>query len=293
MKIGIFLLFGLLLTFTPVHGAETGRTGPAFSIGTWNFELDPGHRPYPEYLADPRRMRFALGVAGFDSDISESSGMRAMLDAAVRYTLFRVETGGGRDFALEILGGVFLQFDMGEKLDSIGYDGLYGANLVFGINDRWTTRLCYRHLSAHIGDEYVERTGRERVGYTREDLAIGVAWQFHDRWLAYVEPGWATRNGNRERQADLSFDGGLQYEGPRRLWNDSSAFYAGLHVRAFEESDWKPGISVQTGFHVRGRADRTNVRMGLEAYTGRAILGEYALDFDESYLLASFMLDFY
>jgi hypothetical protein len=62
------------------------------------------------------------------------------------------------------------------------------------------------------------------------------------------------------------------------MWNNSTAFYAAAHVRAFEETDWEPGLSVQTGFHVKRDERSSNLRLGLEGCVGRAMLGEFALD---------------
>ena len=71
------------------------------------------------------------------------------------------------------------------------------------------------------------------------------------------------------------------------------AFYAAAHVRAFDETNWDPGVSVQTGFHVKRDQRSSNLRLGLEGYIGRAILGEFALDYDEAYLTAGIFFDFY
>jgi hypothetical protein len=74
---------------------------------------------------------------------------------------------------------------------------------------------------------------------------------------------------------------------------NSTAFYAAAHVRAFAETSWDPGVSVQTGFHVKRDQRSANLRLGLEGYVGRAILGEFALDYDEAYLTAGIFFDFY
>ena len=77
------------------------------------------------------------------------------------------------------------------------------------------------------------------------------------------------------------------------MWNNSTAFYAATHLRAFDETDWNPGVSVQTGFHIKRNQQSSNLRLGLEGYIGRAILGEFALDYDEAYLTAGIFFDFY
>lgn len=275
---------------------EEERADTTFRIGSnWRFELDPNDQPYPDYVADPRRPRMLVGVGVADSEIPETSSGRVMLDLGTRYTLFRIHAGSAsrNEFALDIEGGLFTQFDLGRGLDNIGWDGRYGIFAVWDWNDRIATRVGYRHISAHLGDEYIEATGRARIDYTRDDLAFGLSYFLNERFTIYVEPSWAWHMGNTQRQEPWAIEGGLNYEGPRKMWNGSTAFYAATHLRAFDETDWNPGVSVQTGLHVKRSRSSSNLRLGLEGYIGRAILGEFALDYDEAYLTLGIFFDFY
>ena len=47
-----------------------------------------------------------------------------------------------------------------------------------------------KHDSAHVGDEHSERTGRQRIGYTREELVAGVSWRPARKWRIYAEGGF-------------------------------------------------------------------------------------------------------
>ncbi|MBC2717316.1 MAG: DUF1207 domain-containing protein [Desulfobacteraceae bacterium] len=260
----------------------------------WVFEFDPADQPYPDYVADPRRPRMSLGFALFDTDIPDTSSGRAVLDAGTRYTLFKItDPKGINDFALDIEGCLFTQFDTGNQLDNVGWDGLYGLFLVYDWRDTITVRYGYRHLSAHLGDEYIESTGRKRVGYTREDFAFGLCYQVNNDVQFYIEPSYAFHIGNNARQERWAVEGGFQYQGPHDMWNNSTAYYAGIHFRSFQETGWNLGTSVQGGFYIKRSASSSNCRIGVEAYTGRAILGEFALDYDESYVLFGVMFDFY
>jgi hypothetical protein len=295
MKVGVLFVFLVFLGGFAHASEDVPDSGESLPDVPWAFELDPDNQTYPDYLADPRRMRLGISAAYFDSEIPETSSGRAMLDAGTRFTLFRVrpDPESESEFSLDILGGVFMQFDLGNQLDNIGWDGVYGLNVVYSPEERLAFRLGYRHLSAHIGDEYIERTGRERISYTRDDLTFGVSYQFAENWLAFVEPRWAFNMGDADGMEEGAVEAGFQYESPKHLGKGNASLYGGVHVQAYQESDWKPGVSVQGGLHFQRGDDGANIRIGLEAYTGRAILGEYALEFDESYLLCGFMLDFY
>ena len=63
--------------------------------------------------------------------------------------------------------------------------------------------------------------------------------------------------------------------------------------RTFDETDWEPGVSVPTGVHVKRDARSSNLRLGIEGYVGRAILGEFALNDDEMCLTVGIFFDVY
>lgn len=293
------LMGAVLIVLLSIQGAAAQneeRADTTFNLGSrFLLELDPNDQPYPDYLADPRRPRMQLGVSAASRDIPETSAGRIMVDLGTRYTLFKVTPTkeGKNEFALDIEGGLFNQFDAGNSLDSIGWDGRYGIFAVWDWSDKVEARVGYRHLSAHLGDEYIEVSGRQRINYTRDDLAFGMSCHLDEHILIYVEPSWAWSMGNEDRQKRWAAEGGIQYQGPREIWNNSTSFYAAAHVRAFDETDWDPGVSVQSGFHISRDQQSSNLRIGIEGYTGRAILGEFALDYDESYLTLGVFFDFY
>ena len=296
MKHAALAIFFVFLFVTHVPAQDNDRADTTFNLGkSWLLELDPDDQPYPDYLADPRRPRMEVGVGVADSDIPSTSSTRVMLDLGTRYTLFKITPvkEGKNEFALDIEGGLFTQFDPGNGLDVIGWDGRYGVFAVWDWSDKVAARVGYRHISAHLGDEYIEQTGRQRINYTRDDLAFGLSYFLNENIMIYVEPSWAWSMGNENRQKRWAAEGGVQYEGPRDMWNNSTAFYAAAHVRAFDETDWDPGLSVQTGVHVKRDQRSSNLRLGVEGYIGRAILGEFALDYDEAYLTLGIFFDFY
>jgi hypothetical protein len=296
MKRVAITILVLLVCVGPALAQDDERADTTFKLGSrWLLELDPNDQPYPDYVADPRRPRMQVGVGVADSDIPETSAGRVMLDLGTRYTLFKIQTdsSGTNAFALDIEGGLFTQFDSGNGLDNIGWDGRYGVFAVWDWSEKVVARVGYRHISAHLGDEYIEATGRQRINYTRDDFALGLGYFLSEKILIYVEPSRAWSMGNDERQKRWAVEGGIQYEGPRDMWNNSTAFYAATHVRAFDETNWDPGVSVQTGFHVKRNQHSSNLRLGLEGYIGRAILGEFALDYDEAYLTLGVFFGFY
>lgn len=259
------------------------------------WEIDPGSSPYDDYLADPRapRMRFGLGVAS--KDIPDTTAGRVFLDAGTRYTLARFipESPEAEPIWIDVEGAVFMQFDAGNSFDNLGWDGRFGILAVRELDPRLTVRGGFRHFSSHVGDEFIERTGRTRVSYRRDDIVFGASFKPQPRLTTYVETSVAFSVGNPERQDHLMVDLGAQYLWPRSRQSNTltTSRYAALHVQTNQETDWEPGVTAKLGWALQGAAQTTQ-RYEVEAYTGRALLGEFALDFDETYLMVSFGIDF-
>lgn len=266
-----------------------------FTIGSWDFEWIPDKTPYPAYIADPRRPRMEVAVGYVDTDIPDTSSGMVNLDAGTRITVLRMQRGakGANEFALDVEGGLFTRFDLINGLDNLGWDGRYGVFLAWDWSDTIAARFGYRHISAHLGDEYIEETGRTRIGYTRDDWRIGLAFHPTQSLLIYVEPSYAWHMGNPDRQEKWALEGGAQYQGPYTLWKNSLAWYGGVHVASWQENGWNPSVACQVGVKLKRDPKRTRMRFGIEAYTGRAVLGEFALDYNETYVTAGFFFDFF
>ena len=146
-----------------------------------DFQMFPPSILYPAYTADPRRPEFGLTILGFpDPQIPDSGDRRVGLKLGGRFGLVRL---GG--WQADIEAGFTGQFDIEHSLDNIGWDGTYGFLLSTAFENGIGVQLGTKHISSHVGDEYAERTGRRRIGYTREELVAGAAWSFDDRWRTY------------------------------------------------------------------------------------------------------------
>jgi hypothetical protein len=129
------------------------------------------------------------------------------------------------------------------------------------------------HVSAHLGDEYQDRTGRQRINYTREEFALGAAWRLARRSRAYGEIGVAyiTRS---EIQEPLRLQGGIEHEGAPRFLRNQFAWYAAADFSSLQERDWRLDSALEGGLvkWTNGRA----YRIGIGYLNGRPTLGEFA-----------------
>jgi hypothetical protein len=253
--------------------------------------LFPEQLLYPPYVADPHRNCFGVQYLHFtDVGISDAGNSRFGLKAGGRFGLMRFGTQGQTDrgWQLDVEGGLNAQFDVDYDLDAIGWEGKYGLMLSTKQSDALAVKLGINHISSHVGDEYAERTGRLRIGYTRHELVWGMSYAITARWRAYVEAGWGYDLKNDILQEPGRVQTGLEYEGPRTMLGGSSAWYAAVDAASWQERDWRVDVTVQSGIVVHRRS-RT-WRIGVEYHNGRPTLGEFFRD-SEEYISAGLWID--
>ena len=240
------------------------------------FDFLPPSRGYPTYTADPRRPEFGVTILGYpDPEIADSGDRRIGLTLGGRFGLLRLTPRARpeRAWQLDIEAGFTGQFDIDHSLDNIGWDGLYSLLVATKLAETVSLQLGTKHVSSHVGDEYAERTGRKRLGYTREELAAGVAYGIHERWRGYAEVGWGVSPKEEIGQQPGRFQLGVVYEAEGTLARGRSGWYAAADLGAMEERDWRLDLSLQVGFRIPsgGRLWRT----GLAVRDGSVPIGEF------------------
>jgi hypothetical protein len=261
--------------------------GPGLQV-----ELFPDAEFYPQYTADPLRPQSALKIVGMaDSEIPESGSARFALHLGGRFDLARWHPDGqpDRGWQLDFEGGSFGQFDIGDSLDNIGWDGLFGLTLSWLPRAGVGLRVGTKHDSAHLGDEYAERTGRERIGHTREELVIGVSLQPAARWRLYPEGGLGY--GLEELQEPGRLQVGVERRGARRFRDGRLSWYAAADLQSFQESDWKLRSALQLGFLMPTGRGTSRYRLALELVHGRSVMGEFSFH-DETSIGVGWYLDY-
>jgi len=271
----IALLLTLLSSPLPVSATEA--------------TLFPEQQLYPVNLADPRRIQFAAKYLYFShTSIANTSDRRFDLKLGGRFGLLHLPGNDDSEelgWLLSLDAGFHGQFDVSASQDNIGWDGNYALMLSYRPHQTMAFKIGAYHISSHVGDEYMERTGRTRINYTREELQAGMNLSLTDRWQWYIEAGRAYDQRNKQLQKPWRAQIGLQY---RSAGPQQQAWYAGLDIGAAEERDWQKDISLQLGWQI---PTATRVwRVGLEAYDGKAQLGEFFQD-DERYLGLGLWLD--
>lgn len=260
-----------------------------FTGGTLLY-LPPGDL-YPPYAADPFRVGFGFQpVHVSKSSIFGASDSRVSLRAGGQLGIVRTESRDDPNLGwqLSFVGGFNDQNDVRNKLDNIGWDGRYGLLLSAVPVRAWAFKFGLQHVSSHVGDEWIERTGRQRISYTRQELTAGISWFDTRRWRLYAEAGWAMTMSNNQLQEPWRVQAGMEYESPRKFFYGLAGWYAATDIQSTQERDWRVDIAIQTGFVVRS-VGRT-WRLGAEWYNGRPPIGEY-FQLTERYMSIGLWID--
>jgi hypothetical protein len=278
-----------LLLVPPAFGDDESTDNEALrkKRGIWF----PPNDFYPRYIADPLRPQNALTIQWLPhTEVFDTTATRFGLRTGGTLGIYRWHPEGepNRGWQLNFEGGMSAQFDIGYSFDNTGWDGFYGLTLAWKPTDRLGFRIGSQHDSSHIGDEYSDRTGIQRVKYTREDAILGVSWDLMPRWVLYSELGYG--NGY-SGTVTATIQVGTQYNSELKYWKNRAAFFVAFNSRSYEESDWRTRVTIQTGYMIPVGNRNSVHRLAIEAGLGRSVMGQFA-HLDESWVAIGWFYDF-
>jgi hypothetical protein len=232
-----------------------------------------------------------------DSEIADSGDDRVGLTVGGRYGLVRVHPKGSpeRGVQFDAQAAFYGQFDMEHSLDNVGWDGFYGLMLSWKPTGRLALMFGTQHDSSHVGDEYIERKGRTRLTYTREEFAWGASYSSSERWghggwRGYAEAGWAYHRGNTQLMERWRLQVGLEYESPLTLAGGLGGWYAAVNNGIWQERGWQSATTVQAGVKFQFADIGRQYRFAVEFRNGRSVIGEFFQQ-DERYISFGMWLD--
>lgn len=250
--------------------APYGPTYPAG--GALRLKAFPGRDLYPRYLADPRQPTMRMGVwKVLKSETPETGDPWLEFTMGGRVKVLQLHPAGddARGLQLSLEAAFVGVFDPDYHYDDIGWDGYYAVRFSYKPLDWLSFKLADQHDSAHIGDEYMRRTGRKRLTYTREELALGALVQLPIPVRLYAEAGYAWHLGDhtlRRWRTQAGVEGEL------------GVAYAAVDTTYWQELEWAPTLTSQLG--VKFDVPELGRRYGFAAQfvVGRSILGEFYRD---------------
>ncbi len=242
------------------------------------FPADDLFRPL---IADPKESTFFASHLGGSSDSRGSRTGSVGIGATVVIVRWAGPgPGDGLEFGLG--GGVFAQFDLTRQ----SHD-LINADYVIGLpisvrRGPYAVRFRAYHQSSHLGDEFVETHGAERLNLSFESMELLVS-----RDLGPVRGyGGGEYRFNRNPQDSLEhgvLHGGIEYRHPSPLvrFGDWGALrpVVAIDAQSFEYRAWRVGWSGRAGVELgaqdgTGRDGRT-MRFLFEVYEGPNPYGQF------------------
>ncbi len=281
-------LLAILLGCANAQGrAETDQPDLSGGLVEW-FPLGNLYSPY---TADPRRTGFGLMWATYsDVGIEDSGSPRWHLKLGGSFGILKFHPRNHPKFNVQtnLEAGFSGQFDVENNYDSVGWDGTLGLIFTTSLNEQVGLKFGGMHVSSHVGDEHLERTGRERINYTREEIVAAVSWRFREGWRTYGETGWAYNLDSEDIQDPGRLQTGLEFEAPAVFFGGRGGWYAATDLSAFQETDWQVDAALQGGLVFPRGLQRW--RLGLAYYHGRVPINEFFQD-NESFATLGLWLD--
>ncbi len=248
---------------------------PAFHVAPaaepWTLQVMPEGLIYQSYLAGVREPRFA-------SRWSTDRHLGQVWDATLggRLGLLRYGTEGAvrpEGWQVDIEGAVLT------RLDPIAYSTpLLSADFRVGLpitwaREQWQLKTGYYHVSAHLGDEYMElNPDAPRINYVRDAIVLGVGYFWTERLRLYGETAAALGTDGGAKPWEFQF--GADWA-PAHDTGLRGAPFAAINGHVREEVDFGGNLVIQAGWAWRRAPGGSLFRIGAEYFNGMSEQYQY------------------
>ena len=234
------------------------------SSDSWSLEWLPPAPVYRNYLADPLTPRSGSKVM---VPIHGPDNLKIENALGAQRTFARwTSPSGDETIDVSLEGAVFARFDINENVDMDAADFRVGIPIGYR-QGRFSAKLHIWHLTSHLGDEFIERTGRKRIDYHKEEIAPGFSYEWTDEFRTYAEIGFGyyIDEVNKRWRGEV----GAEWVGDL-LWPGPPQTYLAIDIKWRQETDWDTAVAIQGGLWV-AREDPNSLaglRFFIEYYRG-------------------------
>ena len=225
---------------------------------------------FPKLLADPEEVQttakyFRLhGEDIIDFSVGNNWGIR------------RWEAGPVNDWAfqLDISGVIIPRFKVNNMVEMEAVD--YIVNLPLEIRHViLSARISPFHQSAHLGDNFIQQTGQQRIGYSREGVQSVLAVDPFQ--LLRVYAGATQLLHTVPDVGRTTVQGGLELRSPTWQGAQESDYYVYLaqDEQAKEEVNWDVNSDTQLGVAIGFRDVPRKFRIYANYFTGHSTFGQF------------------
>jgi hypothetical protein len=265
----------------------------------------PGTTLFKPLVADPLEPRFTLGL--LKTNILETQGPErppffvteddkddvvAAVGIGMAFPFARLKTWS--DGAINLTGhvGVFSRFRIeNPSRDDMGQDWVVGGGIEV-LKREFGGRVRIHHRSSHLGDEFTQSTGAQRIEFGGEAMealasytdATGVRLYGGGSYIFHSNT--ASTAVLRDRDRDDKYTAQLGADGAWYRWSAGHVgLHAGLDYQTAQRTNWRSAFSALGGVAFRREAssDSRELRLSLRYFTGPSPMGEFFLT-KEQYL---------
>jgi len=283
-----------LLTVAVVLSSPFPADRTAAAQESTNGSVLPLESHFTTPVASPREPSFSLALFRTNLLLPPAGGERPDFDprASAEELMVSVGVGGtlplwellfreGWGLSVAVQAGVFGRFRMEETTnDLLAADWLVALPIALRVHS-FEGRVRVLHWSAHLGDEFIDATGAERIGFGFEAIDFLGAYRFGP---ARVYGGGAfvlgseldDREGSLPR--DLSDRASVQ-AGAELRWSpwgsEARGFVAGIDWQLDDRTDWRDRINVVAGWEIRSTG--RSAQLILRRSEGPSPVGQFFL----------------
>ncbi len=234
----------------------------------WVWQWVPDGLVWRSYLAGVKEPRFSLissNNSRFGTIWDANIGGRV---AILRYGTPNAYRPEGWELQFE---GVALPRIWPNKPSAplISCDYRVGIPLVYA-NGPWQLKLGYCHISAHLGDEYMNLyPDVKRINYMRDSWMLGVGYYYNENWRLYAEADYAFGADGGAKPWEFQF--GTDWSPAVRGGAPFFAVYGDLR----QELNFGGYFVVQAGWQWRGGPSMHTFRIGVQYVNGASTQYEF------------------
>lgn len=270
MRILASFSFFLFLALPPSASGAGAQPGASLSTGLFANAKEI----FQPLLADPIEIQIALRLV-----TPVSRKLLGEIAVGDYLGLYRWKLPWGPEAYLQwsLAGGVLARFDLvAETKDSqvIDYHAAMPVDLRVG---RWSTRALPYHISSHLGDDSIKRTGKLPEKYSLDAWKWLFAYEPSKHWRWYAGPFYVIRWTHVER-GRYAWQSGLEWRSGWWAGGHAKTFW-GNDFQAWQRAGWNPMFNSQLGVKiVHDQQDPHGLSIFAEFGAGRRSHGQFYQD---------------
>lgn len=219
--------------------------------------------------ADPRWTHFALVYQRLTSSGGLlSDGVTASLGGTV--SIYRSRPQGTAQWEVGFQAGSFSLFNLTSKS---GSNDIMNTDFVVALfhsyrNGKFSSFIRYIHQSSHLGDEFSQHTGTQRLEVGHDRVDVKVSYDVAE-WLRIYGGGGVLVRQAPDGVGYGTFQGGVELTGTQTYWHGRLRPVAYADLQFHERTGWSYGHSLMAGVQFENfRLDQRAVQLLLQQFSG-------------------------